>query len=72
VPLDGHLQPLLSILTLVFLGDPTGRALRLNFIPEEFAFAGFACFQRQRLALWGDDAFDFSKVGEKRLVLHRQ
>ena len=55
MPLDGHLQPLLSILTLVFLGDPTGRALRLNFIPEEFAFAGFACFQRQRLALWGDE-----------------
>jgi hypothetical protein len=40
------------------------RTLRLKFIPEEFAFTGFAGFQRQRLALWRDDAFDFSKIGD--------
>src|ERR1700735_1469075 len=34
-----------------FLGKPAGRTLRLKFIPEEFAFAGFARFQGKRLAV---------------------
>jgi hypothetical protein len=61
-----------SGLRFLFLRDPAGRALRLKFITEEFAFTGFARFQGKRLAVWGDDTFDFSKIGEKRLVLHRQ
>jgi hypothetical protein len=61
-----------SLLQFFPFGKPAGRTLRLKFIPEEFALTGFARFQRQRLALWGNDAFDFLKIGEKRLVLHRE
>jgi hypothetical protein len=60
-------------LTLPFpLRDPARRALRLKFIPEKFAFTGFARFQNQCLALWGNDAFDFSKIREKWFVVHRE
>ena len=31
------------------------------------AFTGFACFQRQRLAVCGYNGFDFSKIGENGL-----
>jgi hypothetical protein len=56
----------------LFLCDPAGRALRLKFIPEEFAFASFARLQRQRLAFRRYDAFDFSKIREKWFVVHRE
>jgi hypothetical protein len=56
-----------ALTTLLFLRNPAGRALRLKFIPEKFAFASFVRFQRQRLAVWGYDAFDLSKIGGKRL-----
>jgi hypothetical protein len=72
VPLDGHLQPPLSILTLLFLRDPEGRALRLKFIPEEFAFIGFACFEGQGFAFRRNDGLGLTEVWEERLVIHPQ
>ena len=63
---------LLSILTLLFLSDSAGRALRLKFIPKELAFAGFACFEGQGFAFRRNDGFGFAEAWEERLVTHPQ
>ena len=57
-------------LRFFLLSKPARRALRLKLIPEEIAFTGFACFQRQSFVFRRYDAFDFAKVWKEGLVLH--
>jgi hypothetical protein len=55
-----------TVLQRVFFlfGEPASRAFCLKFIPEEFAFTGFARFQRQRLAIWVMTPLTFRNWGK--------